>query len=823
MPNQSATLARFVPFYSVCDILRVQMPWLSPPVTIECPLCHTIQLDLFNDVPLRAEWGYCRGCKFSGDAIELAAQVWSLDIAATIQRLKSYGVQIPNRVSDPAAVTSYVENHVEYRRRMNDFWKQSSRDLPFFEPDSLTRMQRNILQRRDDSSWSDRARFTVGYTSINEVENLFHPKSVATTMRRNHGEKRTERPGSGAGKARVFKGNGTGGLSVLPFQDVPGRICGFLFVRDVRNPGPEDMVYKSVQLGPSNRRPKEAGLLMFNNCFSYYYSDVVDGMFIIADPLLAVRMQLKWLRTNVLPLPIVATFVAAHHCPRSVFRQSQVSDRVLWAPRIGPREVLQARFANARVSTYLATASEILDSPWVACFGLPNMKASTISWQDALRWQLNQLPLPAAEELLRDAALEPYAQRDFLGGCTKSLIEKLQPILMKPEFQPRIVISGRTIVERDGRWVLDPSGTEVCNAQLRIDRFIYTRLEKHYYEGRILLNGQEVPFRVDSAKADANFVKCLKEELPAASATLRSLPRCTRDLSAIAKWFTSSRAVVTNADVVGFLEDPPRFSFPKFALGMKGRIQEGSILTGPDDPAFHFEPPQPLSRHAVSQLSVRSRETRLFWAMAAGILHNVVAPLSSFKPVGIALVGTGAQAVCTQAAKLLGCHEFAIPHQRTTDRVLAQLQRACERHNWPLLLKPPTEKPSVSIRAWLNTGETKSCIVPLCDKLEAEAIINGWVVIRSERHFEGLHALEQIAPRVAPAYLMDVCQRRGCIGGLSPHPLHDVLRDLANWFASQGGDPKAVLRALHVLHSKSFQNPADKREFCWATRARVIG
>jgi hypothetical protein len=696
-----------------------------------------------------------------------------------------------------------THDQAELRERLDHFWVEAQGQLPVSAPGCLTRLQYEVLRTNRFRPEHEQVPPVVGSTTAHQVQDLFQPQSHAPRPRLNSNGSRTVRRGSGAGRSRMFPDSTWNELAVVPFHDRPDTISGFWLSKDQPSLGAQDVIFKST-LGRTGSGIKEAGLALRDNA-SKGSHPALAHLFVIADVNLAVKMHLRWLWENRTPLPIVGTFEDAHHAPRGVWQCLRGPKRILWAPHIGPREVLQARFADARLSQLEASADEILGSGWSSFHWLWDMKEDTISWQDALRRELHRLPPDQAEQILHRAEFKHYELREFLRGCNGALLAKLRSVLEKPEFRPRTVVNGHRIVAREGAWYNDRTGDEICNAPIKITQVIFARRWQTYLRGQLQLNGEAIPFIVDRRQAESQgMLSALRGHLPASViAALRFRPRWSRDLSTIAMQFHEPEAIC-DADVVGWTRC--RFQFPQFALGLGGAVHpEGAFLAGPAAPCVNFAPPRALYAHELRPLSARTRETRLFWATVAAIVHSVLAPLFHRQPSGIGLLGTGAQVIGRESARLLGCPEFPMLYRQGIAPALARLDRACGQHHWPLLLAPPTQT-SVALRTWIDAPSPRNCVVPLNDALAELALRRGWIIVRSKRHFDMLDKLERIGPRIMPAYLLSVMQRRGSIWFETGNLLENIMHDLAEWLAEQGGDAEAVLRAEHVLAAESFPN-----------------
>src|SRR5205823_6246023 len=83
-----------------------------------------------------------------------------------------------------------------------------------------------------------------------------------------------------------------------------------------------------------------------------------DTIFVLADPLLAINLQMQWLKENETPAPIVGTFRDATH-RTSCWSSLPARERVFWAEQIDEDLLLQAREADGRVSLLKGAAQVI--------------------------------------------------------------------------------------------------------------------------------------------------------------------------------------------------------------------------------------------------------------------------------------------------------------------------------------------------------------------------------------------------------------------------------------------------------------------------------
>ena len=175
----------------------------------------------------------------------------------------------------------------------------------------------------------------IGAATTQQVEDLFHPKSIQVTERSNRNGRTSSRRGSGAGASRLFHGHGWGETLVLPFYDFPGRVSGFLFVGRNADVKAGDVVYKAVNRGPSNRSLKEAGIAMAPTLTGAPQGLLGGSVFLLADPLTALRVQCKSLLSNNHFLPVGGLWADAKHQTQAFDTGLIPSQPIVWAPVAG--------------------------------------------------------------------------------------------------------------------------------------------------------------------------------------------------------------------------------------------------------------------------------------------------------------------------------------------------------------------------------------------------------------------------------------------------------------------------------------------------------
>src|SRR5690606_22961150 len=100
-------------------------------------------------------------------------------------------------------------------------------------------------------------------------------------------------------------------------------------------------------------------------------------------------------------------------------------------------------------------------------------------------------------------------------------------------------------------------------------------------------------------------------------------------------------------------------------------------------------------------------------AMAACVLHNLLAPAANRNPAGIVLDGPGAQAVGPTLAKALGCAEMNLHCDSRGHGVLERINVVCNRHGWPTVVSKPLGRFAQVTAEWAEADGPRNAVLSL--------------------------------------------------------------------------------------------------------------
>ncbi|MCE9554562.1 MAG: hypothetical protein K8T91_14485, partial [Planctomycetes bacterium] len=607
------------------------------PQSFTCPICKTSHLQIFDDHVLGGQWAACRACRFAGDLIELAAATWRVEVPAAVLRLG--GLDQLSPIPSDEDTESYLRDHIQYRRRLEEFWGRAQKEAGQVANPSIRDLLRSfcLFDLAQSPEWLRRTGRFVGAATAKEVEEILFLYSYQVQPRLNSDGNSTKRRGGGPGGRRIFSGHDWHDLLVVPFYDLPGRICAFLFIGRDGNPI-KDFVFKRVNLGRTNLPIREAGVAMLDALGDRQPHDLGNSIFVINDPMIGLILQARHMRSSVFPLPIVL----GHYSQdvRSLHALDQYADRKIICWGNGDDALLQAKHLDGLVSSYRINPTEVSehkldhDPPH---WWLYKIAKRARPWTEALRDELRRRDPLDAEALLRRIALSSSEMELFMRGSSPAEQEWLVRCNPHRVFLRRVVVGGKAILEKNSGWILERSGESICNAPVRLEQLLITTTGEEFYRGFAGPNSKRVRFTISVRDVRRHgLFQCVRDAVMKPGIPMFIYNPCWEKRAEFIATQFQPPEVVPCADRIGWSQDQLSFLFPTFAIRLGGEVQQDSLLLVHHDdvPARHLTSPTsggPFPSQ-VAALSAKTNETAILWAMAACVVHNIIAPAMNCEP-----------------------------------------------------------------------------------------------------------------------------------------------------------------------------------------------
>lgn len=496
--------------------LNVHLPWTGVlaavgsevadesalPARTRCPLCSGTRLTIYEDTISGGGWHYCFDCGSVGDMIQLAERTWKTSTGAALRKLQDRGLNVPDEILAQTALDKYADDYTGKRARINQLAADASVYLRTQTSKGLNALREKFRLRTDmsESRWADGpGRMMGGYPFI-EVEKVFCPGSVVGNKCQS--------------AARCFKGGGWGDVVVVPYFDLPGRICGFLFVG--RNGEKDDYVFRVVQQRPDkppgrNGQPRaesEGGLACL---WAANEPNAKLGGYAVAmaDTMLALRLQVRHYAGARRPLPLMSYRDSAGVRTKAAWEALADKTPVIWGWRLSASMVVQAMTSGGHLAiTELKDMSRLKVDHYIRdnepLTLLKRIVDKSQPWEEFLVGWANSHDDGAIEALF--ASLDGYGiERERYMHLSRRITE----LAFRRNPTRKVALTPKEeVVERDGQWWLrnkkDRSEIKLLNAVVRIDGTSigeYGGNEHTSYEGRVLIDGNECPFKIAASTA----------------------------------------------------------------------------------------------------------------------------------------------------------------------------------------------------------------------------------------------------------------------------------------------------------------------------------
>jgi len=773
------------------------------PFAVQCPLCGEHRLNIYEDSIFGGCWGYCFACKTGGDLIEWASWIFETNLLNAVIKLDQGGITFPEGDVCPQSVQQYQKNYLGLRDRIDGFWQASQRNLANDEVE-VRHLLRKIRLRKElrGEAWISTSGRYIGANYAIPAAQVFQPKVTKQTL---------------TGRRFFTDGPRWNELLVIPFHDMPGRISGFLYIG--RDGEPKDVVFRGIgQLQVRTVGTVETGLAMYDTTYRKTTKTIFGNTTFVMDNVLrALQLQIQHLNDHKLPLPVVATYnvvtsTTQNRKPMTLQAkdvwQSQPTRRyVFWSPRFTAETINTASRVGAK--TFIGeidTQSHRILPP----AQLRRVYRQAQPWRSTLMTALTLQSQHDVVNTLNMLNLSDDVFRDFLQQCPEDLRQTITDCSGSATSLKYAYYGGTKVKETPDGWFVERTGRMLCDAILRIDKILRCRTSgDSYYQGRILYKDQAIPFMELATRMDKQPLKIMEAIIATECGVSMRCTNYYKDLIIdVAKQFHIPEIVVSSGS---FGWDPERacFSLPRFTLGMGGNVQAiSSPFTDTRSPGLHLEPPTGALTPLYG-LCDTTDANRVFWATAASIGANVIAPAVNHPVSGIGLVGQGALSVGLQTSLAWGCPELHLKsraYKAHTDAHETHLETT--RHNWPTYVRVPHNCQAQQL--WLTRPEPKNVVTPVDEgMMNALGIQTAWRYI-VEKEAVGVPTwVGKVGDSVLTYWLCDITSRRFELDSDADIYVFRVLEDIAEWMERRGYNA-TIVRDAGKLIDDAGDMPCDR-------------
>lgn len=724
--------------------------------------------------------------------IALAAATWKLGIKPTLIKLAKNDT-IPDALGAPGAIDDYREAYDKPRERVTKFWSKCQDTHILGETSTLRLLQQRFAANNQDESWRSRAGQFLGSCFKKQVDACFNPKRVEAWDE-------TKGKRTGTYSSNIFRGPKWNELLAIPFYDLPGRICGFAYVgRDCR-PN-KDWLYKGTL-----DYVHEGGLAMLSALMKGEHRRLGHTKFVFTDVEAAVRLQVRHMRDSYRPLPLAATWDDEYTVTERVWQWFKAKDLIFWGS--DPLKTIhQARLAGAKVSMLVVTPIELNTNMrnYSPTEWLERMRRHAVWWTQALEHYIEGVPEADIEAIFLQLGLQGRELLDFIKGCKPELRERLKYIHDHRVFAAKIRFEKQWVFEKQDGWYLEKGGDRISNAIVRVEQVLTTLDNKSYYRGHIKFEGKSYPFTEKATTLDRGMLAWAQGYLRdvAKAGVCEFYPSWNKkSLQLTLAFHTPTYA--QGVELIGWDAENRQFNFPKFSITAGGQVTDDfSCLFDHDTvPARDVPVPGPLPTKHKEALSDVNDETQIFWATAACVAANIIAPAVNRNPVPILLDGEGAYGVGLAAATRMGCIEAGCQSRNDVSITIANTRGP---HQWPLAV---VSSGGLRPGPWLDSEPAQNCLYQLPWATNRVLAMRGRSnMIVHERKLGSMQLAHHAAPYVLPNYIQDLYRRSIMLAEDQPDLAGNVLDDMSDWFARVGGNREAVEAAHRILHTPGKTPP----------------
>ncbi len=691
--------------------------------------------------------------------------MWRLPIPATVRRLATVLAK-----PEPDGIDRYERCITSVRARHVALWKKAQEYFPSGGAECrAVRRRLGLPYDLAHQTWLKRGGQWVGGAGRLDIDHALFG-NLSEGARLNANIFRTNLRDQAPWKEALL----------MPLFDMPGRIAAFVFMAQKGQSDPLNVSYQHIlPLGDTQRNGKEPGGVCMPESLDLPPGKMGNRVLVCLDPVSALRIQVRHLSNNSVPVPVAGIWGAAA-TPKMLVEARKSREVVLWSQSWSVDLFRHAVALDARVFVF-QSREELREVLSCRNQKLPDYRVrqwldESVRWEEALGARMAVLPGGEAEDLLQQLKLKPAQAESLLAACPEP-VRPLVATILQGTFRTRKILYDRYTVQQDqDGWkatdVLRARGHAfpVTDAPFRIEQIVYQPRDRTtHYIGHVLWRGEEIPFAAEKEVFAKSPMLWLHKMLIRTGRGVTSWNiRWAAESLDVALAFHPPE-LLRGADIYGW--DPARraFVFPAFVLESDGKVAPGldvqarksCTLVGGGLPGEHLRPPEAFGYLDMTAMD----DCPVSWPTTLMVLHGLLSHARNEQPWTTAL-RTDSPEPIRQAIEALGC------------------RHGLNRDNWPGFSGRIDQKPH-RVRQAIDENRPGFILPTSLETFLSLGTRPGWLLFQPGRQ-EAIPAmtLEALA-KVLPAFLQRITAS-GAAWDVS-RTLWDILvREVQAWRASLG-------------------------------------
>ena len=318
--------------------------------------------------------------------------------------------------------------------------------------------------------------------------------------------------------------------------------------------------------------------------------------------------------------------------------------------------------------------------------------------------------------------------RAMMGVCPKSKRKKLGTLLDDIDYSDSIILSGKLVYEKGGKWWCRPASKRQSDTDELISEAILVlddvyKTDKNLetsYAGRFRCGDVSVAFTVDAKELNRNPRHYI--EMLCAHAGVATMPFISdwgnRRMIEIAKLFNPPEVTLV-ARNVGYDEMTKQFYLPHILLTPSGIRAGGNyVVPKPNLPGENISITERLSLDHLKSWTGKSYECAGYWATLIAMIYSVYSRAIGTNTTGICLVGGKG----SLAEQLFHTFRFDFDLLKADLTKLSQnkIAHVSQEHGLPLAIDG-LRCHKRRLQRWITASSTPNTLL-LCDEMQAAAL-----------------------------------------------------------------------------------------------------